>query len=221
MKFFRPGQVFSVLMNSMITVGLHTEINITTKDRLFPLPPSSCLSHYIGPILIRRFVVLRENYERCLCLGIHTYANRGCIDQPDQAMHAALYYTKVPAPNLTGEERMILPPIRMAVEHPSTAPPATSRIHFGRIFEVQHSCPVRDLGLIEVDWMGHFLSHFQASLQTITNAEDNAQESQTASETREKQTSEDAEPVDAKAAEDIRKTVIDLVGSDKLRELEL
>lgn len=152
----------------------------------------------------------------------HTHiCDRGCIDQPDQAMHAALYYTKVSAPKLTGEEHMILPPIRMAVEYLSTVPLAISRIYFGRIFEVQHSCPVRDLGLIEVDSMDNFLSHFQASLQTITNAENNAQESQTAAETRESQTSEDAESVEAKTAEDIRKTVIDLVGSDELRVLEL
>lgn len=59
--------------------------------------------------------------------------------------------------------------------------------------------------------MDRFLSHFQASGQTTTDAGNNVRKGQTASETREKQVSEDAKPVDPETAEDIRKTMIDLV----------
>ncbi len=65
--------------------------------------------------------------------------------------------------------------------------------------------------MIEVDSMDRFLSHFQASGQTTTDEGNNVRKGQTASETREKQVSEDAKPVDPETAEDIRKTMIDLV----------
>lgn len=42
------------------------------KRQTFPLPPSSSLSNYIGPILTRRFVVVHECYEN-VCAWAYTH----------------------------------------------------------------------------------------------------------------------------------------------------
>ena len=121
------------------------------------------VSSYVGPILIRRFVVIREGYDSCLCLAIRTYAGRGCIGLPDQSQHACLYCGDAPQPLLEGEEDVILNPIKMNVEHPSTILPKESRIFYGEIHEVSHSCKVRSLGLVDVESIETLQSGFESS----------------------------------------------------------
>ncbi|KAK1850767.1 hypothetical protein CCHR01_06590 [Colletotrichum chrysophilum] len=44
-----------------------------------------------GPVLIRRFVVVREGKWGCLCLEIHTHAGRGAGGEDDQHLYAIIH----------------------------------------------------------------------------------------------------------------------------------
>lgn len=46
----------------------------------------------------------------------------------------------------------------MKPEHPSTALPTSSRLHFGRAYEVSHALPVKPLGLIHAGSMQDLIS---------------------------------------------------------------
>ncbi|KAF4633360.1 hypothetical protein G7Y89_g4759 [Cudoniella acicularis] len=122
--------------------------------------------HIPGPVLIRRFVVIQEGLESCLCLGIHTYAGRGCSTQADQELFAILHSSKeVPAAQ-EKETGILLEPIRMKPEHPSTALPASARIHFGRAYCIKNTMPVKPLGLIHAGSMQSLISQSEAHLFT-------------------------------------------------------
>lgn len=56
------------------------------------------------------------------------------------------------------ETGMVLDPIRMKPDHPSTALPSSSRVHFGRIYEISHSAQVKPLGLIHTGSMEKLIS---------------------------------------------------------------
>lgn len=63
---------------------------------------------------------------------------------------------------LEKETGMVLAPIRMKPEHPSTALPTSSRIHFGRAYEVSHAIPAKPLGLIHAGSMQDLISESKA-----------------------------------------------------------
>lgn len=137
----------------------------------------------IGPVMIQRFVVVREGRNESLCLGVHTYvsyepavffdtntnayssyARHGCGGQPDQEMFSILYSGQVPPQPFPNETGMVLAPIRMKPEHPSTTLPKSARIHFGRAYEVAHSMPIQPLGLIHPTSMETLLDQFEAQV---------------------------------------------------------
>lgn len=59
---------------------------------------------------------------------------------------------------------MILSPVRMKPEHPSTALPRSARIHFGRAYKIDHRIPVQPLGLIHPASMEILLDQFEANV---------------------------------------------------------
>ncbi|KAE8138588.1 hypothetical protein BDV38DRAFT_292185 [Aspergillus pseudotamarii] len=125
-----------------------TRIESYKRGFFMQLPASYDVDPWLGAILIRRFVVVRQGKRSCLCLGIHTNAGKGCGDQPDQELFAIFHSSKEIPPPLTGETGMRLQPIRMKAEHPSTALPSSARICFGRVYEVFHDVNLKSLGLI-------------------------------------------------------------------------
>ncbi|KUJ10528.1 uncharacterized protein LY89DRAFT_787539 [Mollisia scopiformis] len=128
--------------------------------------------HCDGPTMIRRFVVIKEGPESCLCLGIHTYAGQGCKDQPDQELFSVVHSSKVP-PKLGGNEANVkLLPIRMSAHHPSTFLPLSARMHFGRVYEISHKIPARPLGLIDTDYMELLISQFEKVTRQKNDSED-------------------------------------------------
>jgi hypothetical protein len=102
----------------------------------------------------------------CLCLSnalsAYRYASLGCSTQIDQELFAILHSSKeVPLP-LEKEIGMTLAPIRIKPEHPSTALPISSRIHFGRAYGISHEIPVKPLGLIHAGSMQKLISQSEA-----------------------------------------------------------
>lgn len=56
---------------------------------------------------------------------------------------------------------MHLRPIRMKADHPSLTLPDSARIHFGRVYEVEHDVQVKQLGLIHDTSIQDLLSQFE------------------------------------------------------------
>lgn len=65
---------------------------------------------------------------------------------------------------LPDETRMILSPIRMKTDHPSTALPRSARIHFGRAYEVDHFLSVQSIGLVHPTSMETLINQFDANV---------------------------------------------------------
>lgn len=88
----------------------------------------------------------------------HRYDGYGCSFQEDQELFAILHSSReIPQPHKK-ETGMVLAPIRMKPEHPSTALPTSSRIHFGRAYGIGHNMPVKSLGLIHAESMPNLIS---------------------------------------------------------------
>ncbi|KAL6697471.1 hypothetical protein J3F84DRAFT_369027 [Trichoderma pleuroticola] len=146
-----------------------------------PIPPDESFEFwnhsernpsYGGPIMIQRFVVVREDRERCLCLGIHTYAKQGCGNQSDQELHGVLSSSKTPPPLKHNETKISLSPVRMKPDHPSLALSSTARIHYGRAYEIDHRVPVQPLSLIHSASMEVLLNQFEANVARLQPGED-------------------------------------------------
>ncbi|KAK4074482.1 uncharacterized protein Triagg1_5078 [Trichoderma aggressivum f. europaeum] len=125
-----------------------------------------------GPIMIQRFVVVREDNKCCLCLGIHTYMKQGCGNQSDQELHGVLSSEKSPPPLAPNETKVILSPVRMKPDHPSLALSNTARIHYGRAYEISHAIPVQPLGLIHPASMEVLINQFEANVTRLQPGED-------------------------------------------------
>jgi hypothetical protein len=201
-------------------------------------------THYSlpGPIMIQRFVVVREGSKSCLCIGIHTYvdgsnfkdaplrqsisqssfttnansryAGRGCANQTDQELFAILHSSKeIPAPE-TDETGITLSPIRMKAEHPSTALPHSARIHFGRAYEVDHDVPVRPLGLIHAGSMETLLSQFENHVFKKESGNSGVSQAAKANEAEVAQDDAKVGPADMAIVKEMRQNIMDVLGED-------
>ncbi|KAI1802395.1 hypothetical protein F4811DRAFT_401980 [Daldinia bambusicola] len=138
---------------------------ITDNEIILNVNRSTEMRHYLrGPVLIRRFVVVRQGVHDCLCLGIHTYSRQGCGGQPDQELFGILHSSNEPPPPMPNEKKMVLSPVQMKSDHPSTALPRTARIHYGRAYRIFHQLPVQSIGLIKDASMEVLLDQFEANV---------------------------------------------------------
>jgi hypothetical protein len=162
---------------------------------------------------------------------IYRYAGLGCSDQGDQALFAILHSSKeVPTP-LKNEAGMVLTPIRMKPEHPSTALPNSTRIHFGRPYGISHNAPVKSIGLIHTGSMEKLM--LQSVSHVYRNALDNGarlSESQNCGVVGEEaadvfaanmlfrdsimDVDKDITPADIGVVKDIRSTIMEVLGPD-------
>jgi hypothetical protein len=135
----------------------HSRINSEAREGAGPCPrypddeESPFISMYVGPVLVRRFIVVRKGRGSCVCLPIHTHARGGCSKQKDQDYYTIIYSSKDPPAPLEGETGLALPPLRIKAQYLSTTLSSASRLYFGKIYEIHHECPVWPLGLVHVD----------------------------------------------------------------------
>jgi hypothetical protein len=131
---------------------------------------------------------------------------------------------------LGGETGIVLSPIRMKPEHPSTTLPKAARIHFGRAYEVHHSVGVRPLGLIHAGSMETLISQFEEHCprkESSNMNNRNTVEGRQAEEystphggeepTREReqaQADSTVEPADMQIVLNMRQSIIDVLGPD-------
>lgn len=180
-----------------------------------PFDDSPSIRVYTGPILVRRFVVVQQGYSSCICLGIHTHAGEGCAKQNDQDHYAIVHCSiKGPAP-LEGETKVVLPPLRIRAEHPSTILSPASRIHFGRFYEVNHLSNVWPLGQVHEDSMAPLLSIFgtASELQRDPDPEEELVLTEQSDRT--------LLPVDDQIATEVRVSVAEVMEADPETRMEL
>lgn len=111
---------------------------------------------------------------------------------------------------------MILPPIRMKPEHPSTALPTSSRIHFGRAYEVAHVVPVKPLGLIHAGSMQHLISESKAHVYK-NDSGNNPQTSETLNlevDEEPMDLDKDINPADMDLVKSMRCSIMDVLGQN-------
>jgi hypothetical protein len=154
------------------------------------------------------------------------YAGRGCSTQVDQDQFAILHSSKeIPIP-LEKETGMVLGPIRMKPEHPSTALPTSSRIHFGRAYAIDHDVPVKSLGLVHAESIQRLVLESAAHVRKKDLGNNSPTlESRYLSTTRElvekdlmeKELSDldkDIVPADMEVVKDIRYSIKDVLGGN-------
>lgn len=142
------------------------------------------------------------------------YASLGCSTQVDQNLFAILHSSKeVPMP-FEKETGMVLAPIRMKPEHPSTALPISSRIHFGRAYEINHKIPVKSLGLIHAGSIQGLISESEAHVcRNDSGSNPQTSECQNLGVAEElMDPDKDIIPADMEVVKGMRNSIIDVLG---------
>jgi hypothetical protein len=194
----------------------HARIKSDTREEAGPCPPdvddnSPFISTYAGPVLLRRFIVVREGRDSCISLPIHSHAGGGCSKQTDQDYYTIIYSSKEPPAPLPGETGMVLPALRIKAEHPSTTLSSASRLYFGKLYELSHESPVWPLGLVHVDSIEPLMSIFEAACAPRPDLEGQCQiDDSTDNE-------ESVLPIDETMAEELRESVAAVVESSAIR----
>ncbi|KAL9122284.1 MAG: hypothetical protein Q9187_001161 [Circinaria calcarea] len=179
--FFLVGQVFAIIDD--------WDLFHSKRGTIYPLPIAHSemeYSRYAGLSIIRRYVVVQEGMHGALCIGIHTYSNQGCIFEPDQDLHAIIHTSSESPPTVTrvnavynsnapyrgkiaklNESGMVKNPVRMTVDHVSLALHPASRLHFGRVYHIEHDVRVKSLGVIHVDSIGDFIEYYKSAQEDV------------------------------------------------------
>lgn len=101
----------------------------------------------------------------------------------------------------------------MEPDHPSLALPSTTRIHYGRSYEIGHSLPVQPLGLVHPASMETLLDQFDQNVDRFTSEEQ-------ASGKRHRTREEDQDPrtqveaAEMSIASDIRESITKVLGPE-------
>ena len=90
------------------------------------------------------------------------YARRDCGDQPDQELFSIISSEKMLSPLPPNEKGVILSPIRMKPDHPSTTLPTTARIYFQRTYRID-DLDVQPLRLVHSASIETLLDQFETN----------------------------------------------------------
>lgn len=118
--------------------------------------------------------------------------------------------------SLGKETGMVLAPIRMRPEHPSTALPTSARIHFGLAYGINHKIPVKSLGLIDGGSIERLISESEAHMYRNDFGSNPATlESQDFGPDEELMVSDkDVIPADMEVVKSMRNSIIGVLGPD-------
>lgn len=100
---------------------------------------------------------------------IQTYNGRGCIDQVGKEFFGIIYTSTTAPTPMTGEEKMTKTPIRLNARHPADSLHESSRINYSKLYRVDHSVRVKDLGLVDIDFVHTLVRYFEESAINLTD----------------------------------------------------
>ena len=122
---------------------------------------------------IRRFVVVRERNNSCLCLPLYTYSGQGTAKSDARAQdHAAAYAIgSAPAdreghlpPHLLRVEKLDKVPFPIIVEERDEYIDPMTRINFGQVFTIQHNLTIARIGRIPDSHLAVLNQYFVESI---------------------------------------------------------
>jgi len=117
---------------------------------------------------VRRFIVVRERSQSCLCLPMFTYSGQGTSKAEVRAQdHATAYAwgTEQP-PTLSEEGTFEREPFGIVVEDPKERIDSMSRINFAQCYTIQHNVKVAKVGRIHKSHLERFDKEFVAGIAT-------------------------------------------------------
>ncbi|CZR67034.1 uncharacterized protein PAC_16933 [Phialocephala subalpina] len=129
---------------------------------------------------IRRFVVLRQMQDHCLCLPLNTHNRQGASkDRVEVQDYAAVFTAKTPEPD-TSEEQLEKLPFPVIVEAPTETVDPMSRINFGRVYTVEYNLRVQMWGeLMQIGLISSTSTSSEAFLDDIQIRDSRIQIAQT------------------------------------------
>jgi hypothetical protein len=69
---------------------------------------------------------------------------------------------------MAGEKKMTKTPIRLNARHPADSLHESSRINYSKLYIVDHSVRVKDLGLVDIDFVHTLVRYFEESAIKLT-----------------------------------------------------
>ncbi len=173
-KFFRLGQVFAIIDTAEYDKALRS-IGKAWHHRPDVANP------FLGPVSVRKLVVVRSGVSSCLCLGVHNYHGNGCVQEDRQDLHSIIYSTRDPPPPITisftnpetkqpvvlDERLMVNKPIKMEADHPSNMLVAASRINYTRIHQLDFKMRVKSLGQVVIESIHDLSDQFQEAVSAL------------------------------------------------------
>jgi hypothetical protein len=173
-KFFRLGQVFAIIDTAEYDKALKS-IGKTWLYRPDVDNP------FVGPVSVRKLIVVRSGVSSCLCLGVHNYHGNGCTEQDHQDLHSIIFSTRKPPPPITftvtdpgtkqpvvrDERGMVNKPIKMEADHPSNMLVSASRINYTRIHQLDYKMRVKPIGQVVIESIQDLSDQFQEAVSTL------------------------------------------------------
>ncbi|KAJ9605760.1 hypothetical protein H2200_009609 [Cladophialophora chaetospira] len=158
-SFFVEGRVFLIPWPENFGVSRKTSNSRRPDDRKGPIKGRYGEQIFSHPV---RMVVVQEKpggYSHCI--RISSYGGQGTqfknIPEGELLAHAVIYASTQRAP--AGEARLTKEPIAVTM-NPGETLSQSSRIHFGKIYTVEHNVKVKPVGHIARGSMPYFKSYF-------------------------------------------------------------
>ncbi|KAI9814564.1 MAG: hypothetical protein M1827_003119 [Pycnora praestabilis] len=160
-RFFRPGRVFKMLW---IEPAGATRMTDDPEKTTMSSQYSMVMFNEFAYTSIRRFVIVQEGQDSCLCLPISTYGDRGTTKRGvDSSTHAIIYTSNIPPELLATEEGMTKDPIGVQPEGDDKLAP-TSRVNFGKVYTVEHNVKVKGIGMVTIDGLSKLMRYWRDTL---------------------------------------------------------
>lgn len=127
---------------------------------------------------IRRFVVIKPGKGHCLCSPIHTYRGQGTLKEGVNSKEHAAIYLKSKGVQLLPGEKLTIEPFPLILENDKNVQiDISSRINFGKIYTVEHTVRVLNIGRIELTEIPRLQRLFSFNAASSTNDGTEAQDS--------------------------------------------
>ncbi|KAI5362496.1 hypothetical protein Slin14017_G077330 [Septoria linicola] len=145
-RWFRPGRVFMILW----TEPLGNDTSSAASNYTF----SGAYGEKFHS-KIRRFIVISQFERHSLAIPILSYGNAGVARQgPNKADHGIVHTSRDPptphpdeAP-LRGESGMMPNAIRVVPDEPGKKLADMSRIHYGKVYTIEHNVKAEGVGMV-------------------------------------------------------------------------
>ncbi|CAK1364485.1 unnamed protein product [Cercospora beticola] len=138
-KFFKVGRVLKVLWSepagefgSVLATQSFTDVY---GERVY--------------VRCRRFIVVAKREQHALAVPVLSYKGRGADASKTRSQDHAIAYMGSEAPRpLKNEGAMLMPGIRIIPDEPGEKLAPSSRIHFGKIYTIEHNIKVKSVGMV-------------------------------------------------------------------------